>query len=265
MSKHEELKELALLEQFTDQEWSDRKRYISTLRNFANAGIAAAEALTQIRDKKLYRPHSTLKEFVERECGLSKPRAYQLFKFTEVRAALPAKSLPLVDSERKARELAKIPEEKRVEALDKAVGNGKITAKSIKRVAAEIVDAVEDDMGYPITKNAMQFWNRKSEVQEILSALSKARTRLSEIEDGDPLFRRVNSVRSKLEKLNEYYNEFKGALPAYVCYSCDGLNVQNCRLCGGTGVVSEFEWKSKADPEGHNRREKAIKKLKHPF
>jgi hypothetical protein len=40
-----------------------RKKHIATLKNFAGASVAAANALAQIRDKKLYRPHATLKEF----------------------------------------------------------------------------------------------------------------------------------------------------------------------------------------------------------
>lgn len=267
LSTHEAVREEAIRSQFTNEEWYDRTIHVATLRAFGGSSVEAAKALAAIRDKNLYRPHKTLKEFCQRECGWSERRLFQIISFAEVKSSLPVKSEPLVQSERQARELKKVPVEKRVEVLDKAKRNGQITAKSIKRVAAEIVDLVEDSMGYPITAKALPYWNRRHEVSELLRHISAAKSALQHIVDGDPLYRRVVSIRSKRDRLEEFYNEFKGALPAYVCYSCDGLNVDKCRLCGGTGVVSEFEWRSKADPDGHKRRERFVanKKGKHPF
>lgn len=267
MSKSDELKTLAIRGEFTDKEWSERQRHVSTLKNFAGASVAAAKALSVIRDKKLFRPYKTLKEFCQRECGWTEQRLYQVIKFAKVRAALPGKTKQLLSHESQARELARVPEEQRSEVLEEVAATGPVTAEAIKTVAAskQSDNGVYDNMGYPMATKSMAYWNRRPEVQELLRHISGARTILGKIKDGDPLYRRVNAIRSKREKLDDYYNEFKGALPEYVCYSCDGLTPQQCRLCGGTGVVSEFEWKSKADPAGHQRREQAIKKLKNPF
>ena len=87
-------RELTYRKDFTDQEWSERRRHIATLRNFAGASVAAAKSRAAIRDKKLYRPHKTLKEFCQRECGFTERRLYQIISFAKVKAALPAKSEP---------------------------------------------------------------------------------------------------------------------------------------------------------------------------
>src|SRR5882672_4245089 len=91
----QDFKEAAIEGTFTRGDWAERKRHIGTLRNFAGASVAAAKALVDIRDKKLYRPHKTLKEFCLEECGWSERRLFQVIKFIEIKSALPEKYEPL--------------------------------------------------------------------------------------------------------------------------------------------------------------------------
>ena len=41
------IKDLALENLFSEQEWLERKRHIATLKNFAGASVAAAKALAR--------------------------------------------------------------------------------------------------------------------------------------------------------------------------------------------------------------------------
>ncbi len=89
---------------------------------------------------------------------------------------------------------------------------------------------------------AMAYWNRKSEVQEILTHISKAKSIIGKIADGDPLYRRISNVQRTWKELDSLYNEYKGVLPSYVCPICDGVKVDGCKPCVGTGVISEYVW-----------------------
>src|SRR4030095_566661 len=93
------IKDLAFEGLFSEQEWSERKRHIATLKNFAGASVAAARALAAIRDKHLYLPHKTLKEFCQRECGFTEQRLFQIISFAKIRAALPPKTQQLLNRE----------------------------------------------------------------------------------------------------------------------------------------------------------------------
>jgi hypothetical protein len=253
MATHEELKQLADRSLFTDQEWSERRRHITMLKNFHGMSVAAAKALRQITEKKLYRPHATIKEFCRVECGWTEQRLYQIIKFAQVRASLPGKTKQLLSRESHARELAKVPESDRAAVLEQANRDGEVTAKSIQEAASRIIEGPVDKMGYPITAKAMPYWNRKAEIQEILTHLSKARSIIRDVKDGDPLYRKVRLQEIDI-RLDKSFNELKGILPAHVCVTCDGLNIRQCPSCNGTGLISEYAWKSIL-PEQRKRRE----------
>jgi hypothetical protein len=97
-----------------------------------------------------------LKEFCQRECGFTERRLYQIISFAKAKAALPAKSEPLVQSERAARALSNVPETQRAEVLDEALRfhskDGKITAESIVNAAKteKLEEEHVDDNGKPV-------------------------------------------------------------------------------------------------------------------
>jgi hypothetical protein len=246
LMREQEIKEAAIRGQFTDKEWWERKRHVITLRSFAGASVSAANALAQIRDKKLYRPHATLKEFCRRECGWTEQRLFQIISFAKVRESLPTETKQLLNRESHARELVKLPEEKRVEVLQEAHRNGEITAKSIRK-AAEVSkqkDADEnvcDDLGYPVPKTALAYWNRKQEAKNVLAQISAARGQVKKLLPDDPMWSAVN-LNGVIADLNSAFNRFAAAIPAFVCPYCDGENVDGCKCCKGKGVVSKFTW-----------------------
>jgi hypothetical protein len=188
------IKDLAFEGLFSEQEWSERKRHIATLKNFAGASVAAARALAAIRDKKLYRPYKTLKEFCQRECGWTERRLFQVVAFGKVRQALPAGKRTMVQSERQARELKSVPPEKREEVLDAAVASGKVTAASIRQAAEIVLEEVEDvdTLGRIVPKDALPYWNRRGEAKDLLGLISMARVAIKALSETDLMWAGVN-------------------------------------------------------------------------
>lgn len=105
------------------------------LKTFVDVGAA----LLEISEKRLYREtHPTFAEYVEARWKMTAARAYQLAEAAEVVKALPPKMSTMVDNERSARELARVPEEKRAQVVETAAANGPVTAKAIKEAAVEV-------------------------------------------------------------------------------------------------------------------------------
>lgn len=243
MSTHDEIKDIAFRDHFTVPEWLEREKYISAIRQFDQAHKLAEQALIQIRDKKLYRPYKTLREFCQKTFGWSERRTQQVLAAEKVVAALPDKKRTMVRTERQARELARVPEERRVEVLDAASDNGEVTAKSIRTAATKVTTWPKDKSGIDIPPSALPFWNRRQEVRDILNDISNARSAIRNISDDDKLYHSVR-IRNIEGELDSAYNQLKGALPEHVCGYCKGVKSSQCRACKGTGVMSEFLWKN---------------------
>ena len=118
---------------------------------------------------------------------------------------------------------------------------------------------IVDSMNFPVPAEAMAYWNRKSEVQDILTHISKARSLIAKISDGDPLFHRISSVQKTKLQLDELYNQYKGVLPSHVCAICDGVKVDGCKACVGTGVISEYVW------DRLSKEQRAKRGMEQPF
>ena len=114
------------------------------------AGIEAFRdvvfALKEVRDRRLYREkHATFEDYCQSRWGFTRQRGYQLIDAAEAIASLPTECQPLVDTERSARELARVEPEHREEVVLKANKSGAVTSKAIKQAAAD----VEPEPGEP--------------------------------------------------------------------------------------------------------------------
>jgi hypothetical protein len=108
--------------------------------------IEVGEALWKIREEKLYRAEfKTFENYCKVRWGISRIHAHRLIDGVEVVKLLPIGNK--ITTESQARELAKVPTEKREEVLKLAEDeNGKITAKSIKKAWEFIQNGeVEDE------------------------------------------------------------------------------------------------------------------------
>lgn len=119
----------------------ERSRYVELkplILDGINSFVTVGQWLLEVSDNRLYREeYATFADFVQAECNISAPRAYQLCEAAAVIKSLPPESLPLVDNERQARALAKVAPAKRAEVLEKAALAGEVTAKSIREAAQE--------------------------------------------------------------------------------------------------------------------------------
>lgn len=111
--------------------------------------IEVGTALAEIRDLRLYRgTHATFEEYCQEVFGWNRDRAYKLIESAEVAKQLeetqPEQNVshgiqtqPKLTNERQARELSKVPQDKRREVVQKAAEKtgGKVTAKAIKDAA----------------------------------------------------------------------------------------------------------------------------------
>lgn len=101
--------------------------------------------------------------------------------------------------------------------------------------------AVElDGVGREIPETLLPLWRRRSEINEHLSALSRLRVSIRSAE-GDPLWAEVNTS-ALLANIDAAYTSVKTAVRHAVCPTCQGIMTTGCKLCFGTGLISEFRW-----------------------
>lgn len=113
--------------------------------------------------------------------------------------------------------------------------------KEIRKAASE-PEVPRDDTGYKIPPKILPLWNRKSEVEDILRAISKARCAVKEAsEKEDALYQPVN-LNSILATLNRAYTEMQVAVPYAVCATCQGQATGTCNACKGRGLVSKHHF-----------------------
>ena len=76
----------------------------------------------------------------------------------------------------------------------------------------------------------------------MLTTLSRVKGALrSAQENKDKLFAEVN-FSSALSQLDQAWTDIKTAKPFAVCPTCQGQIPEQCRMCHGRGLISEFRW-----------------------
>ena len=211
----------------------------ATKDSFIKAGLA----LEEVRDKRLYRvKYGTFQEYCLKRWGFQRSYGYQLIESAKVAVEMSS-SAGQIPTARAASALAKVEPEKRVEILKSAGASGKpVTASSIAKAAAPVKTSVciqLDEIGRKVPDKAMPWWNRRDEVQELMSTISKVKSSLKRAQDGkDLLFHEVNFSATYAALETAYVNIKRGKAFA-VCLSCQGKLTDTCTVCGGRGIVSE--------------------------
>lgn len=247
---------------FNAEQLARRNFCVSALTDFQTAAVKAWDALDEVKEKKLYWPHDSLKEFCRVECGWTDARFYQLASASKVRKSLPPEIQPLVESERQAREIAKVPQEKRAEVVDDAIRfhskDGSLTVKAIKDSAKRKnpLAGLEDALGMEIPSEALPYWNRRHEIQEMMNLASALKVALENISEKDPLYRRLWPIGGMKKELESIYGSLRGILPSYVCGYCNGVKVENCSGCKGTGLLSVYFDKNLPPEKRANARDR---------
>ena len=221
-------------------------------KTFVEVGLALAE----IRDLRLYkREYGGFAEYCQAKWGWTKQHAYRL-----IEAAPVAKCHQLVTSESVARELAKVEPAERAGVIQAVVDEGKpVTAAAIKRHLPPPPMQVLDGTGWPIPTQLIPLWQRSSEVQEMLTTLSRVKGALRTAQENkDKLFAQV-LFSSALSQLDQAWADIKTAKPFAVCPTCQGQLPDQCTLCRGRGLISEHRWNACVTREDKEFRAKVKK------
>jgi hypothetical protein len=99
---------------------------------------------------------------------------------------------------------------------------------------------VLDETGREVPAEALPVWNRRQEIQDLLTALSRVRGAVRRYQDTEDVIGKETNFSSAMAHLDQAFADVETLKPYAVCPSCHGLI--GCRLCGGRGVLSKFRW-----------------------
>jgi hypothetical protein len=106
-----------------------------------------------------------------------------------------------------------------------------------------------DSVGRKIPDAISGYWDRKGEVNVILTGISRLKCMVESAKQGDdPLWRDV-TCQDVVNPLVRAYDEVKMALPYAVCPYCQGLAFETCQHCRGKGWMNRFAWNTFAPSE----------------
>lgn len=231
---------------------ADLVRLKGIITKGTGALISMAKAATEIQQRKLYLLESnTWEEFCRKNWGWTRQRVHQMISAAVVVEELPPALSTMVDNERVAREIAKIPKSKREEAVKVVAEKGPVTARAIKDQAKSVKEAEEvfrDEVGNKIPGPAIPFWNRRQEIQDLLTQISRIKCLVEKaLEEGDPLFAKLGN--GFLDHMKPAHYEISKIKHYAVCTACFGTFVNGCAFCGNSGLISKIQWDRDAAKE----------------
>lgn len=256
----------------TPIEITDFERLEKVVESGQQTFVEVGLALTEIRDRRLYRKDfDTFEAYCQSRWGWSRRRGNQLIEAAEVVEHLPKTLGTTVPNERVARELSRLPVPQQKEVIKEAIQSGKpLTAPAVKaKVPPPVVKPTPkpatpptrlDATGYPIPAKVLPLWDEATEIQQMLSALSTIRGALRNAQEHqNPIFAEVN-FSLLLSSLDQAYTSIKTVKPHAVCPTCQGRFADTCRLCEKRGFISEFRWQNAVPRETKEIRMKSLAK-----
>jgi hypothetical protein len=243
-----------------------------------------ANALADIRDQKQYKDagFKTFEDYCETRWQFKRDYANKLIRGVEVvqnvteHASRDSKILDttvskIPESERQTRairEATKQPEEQ-AEVWEQAVedaGGEQPTAPQIKRAAEKVKAAKEpepeeampepakicDEFG-PLDVSLIPLWSDLATIREALNAVRALKKRFKEllaVEVGSRIV--MNPVDAAIKAMEQ---ALKYGVPYTECFRCQRKRQHDCRLCKGTGWITQSEYSG-------NRTEAADRWLK---
>ena len=96
-----------------------------------------------------------------------------------------------------------------------------------------------DSLGRHVPVDLAPLWQRRQEVQEILTAVSRVRSTIRRAQETeDPLWAETN-FSAVLAQLDRVYAEVDATKPYVVCPMCQGIG---CRACRGRGLLGKYRY-----------------------
>jgi uncharacterized Zn-finger protein len=254
---------------------ADLERLENIIEKGKKTFIEVGNALQQIQLFKLYqRDYDTWEAYCQGRWGFTRQRANQIMHAAEIVQSLPQSVSTTVDisGERAAREIVKLPVDNRAAVVHEASRNGSVTGPSVRRAAEKIINADPpskpeipvDEMGFPLPEVSIPFWNRRDEIQSLMSHVSAVRGALKHYQDDkDQMLCDLHNALS--QQLATVYLSLSDRKPYAVCPYCDGTfeykdeyGRHDCKACHQTGLMAKALY-DKVPPQFRARREKALK------
>lgn len=143
------------------------------------------------------------------------------------------------------------------------VSAGEITLHAAEKIVDEkraAKEPVVDETGCSIPEEMHELWQRRGEVEEMISDLTRIVNRLIKGQkEKDQLFSRV-TFSDAIAKLEFARMEISQTELYAVCGTCQGRGRKSCALCKGRGFNSKNVWKTCIPEEVKAIRAKAVKK-----
>jgi len=116
-----------------------------------------------------------------------------------------------------------------------------------------------DEIGTPIPEDAIPFWHRKQEIQDLLTQISHIKKTIERHRnESDPMFAKVSN--GAVDQLSLVYQQVLEAKPYAVCTTCMGrfsVQPKGCSFCGNKGLISKWQWDTQSRKEVKDMRIKA--------
>lgn len=214
----------------------------------------AAEALREIRDDKLYLDggFKNFKEYCE-QVGTTYLQAYRTIEAGKI-----AEEIPEVTNTAVGMAVSKIPPRKRQEVVQEALkqNDGKLTAKAVQiaaravpehkapvtRPATKMKHAEADKNGTPIPSEVLPLWNRRDELQSLITGLQRTAKIIEDAQNSGDLLFMMSAQQQNISKLRSVISELKATMPEYVCPKCNGVMAGDCEDCKKRGLIASFWW-----------------------
>ncbi len=246
-------------DKLTTQDQSDIRVVNHELANVERSFKTIGPAVTRIHTRGNWKSVAkNWQEFCEAQ-GWSRQRMHQIETGWKAVLSLPPAMSTVVDTERAARELAKVPPDARKHVVESVLEAGeKVTSETVKKAATvlDVKPEIVDNTGYKIPKEILPFWEQRHDIQDLMTAVSKSKTRLEKArQEDDPLYRRIS--QAAIDHLSRAYQYISDAKPYAVCLTCQGRQSAKCPVCKGTGLVCESMYALKEAQEKRIIREKA--------
>lgn len=267
-------------------------RIASGIRAWRESTETFAILFSEARETEIWREkYSSLKEFCEKECGITARWGRALAETTvmvgQILEAQKAELIPLKSATSLANPKILTPALavplKGLSAPEKALAfqaasehakGGIPTVKGMKEAVQKLADkkaekeAQKDDPRdmelYRIPDEALAVWARRGEPQELMTAVSKIKCLIEDArEKEDPLYMR--NSQSLIAGLTQVYSLLDSCRPYAVCTSCEGrpsVQKAGCSTCGNSGMISRFQWTQASRVEIKAIRQKVINAYK---
>jgi len=148
---------MSALNELRKDERSALRAYEATISEGLAGIIRVGNALTVIRDERLYRStHDTFESYCEAGWKLGRQRAYALIDTATTAAQMSeiSDTPPVIESH--AAELFKVPQEKRAAVWEKTVESAPRTTDGRPKVTASLVRAVAERESEPTTRASLR-------------------------------------------------------------------------------------------------------------